>query len=87
MERPEIKCSQCEFSSCVSGCHAWLNYALELEAKLKAEQESVNELSLHAQELAQSLIEERLFIVQLEETIRDRVHAILEEGERETKTT
>lgn len=34
--RPPDKCSECNFFSCLSGCVAWHNYALELEAKLES---------------------------------------------------
>ncbi len=73
MERPLIGCPKCRLPSCAYGCRAWLDYALELE-KERAE-------------LSKLLIEERLFVIELGETIRDRVHAILEEEEHATEKT
>ncbi len=79
---------------------ALCDYALELEVQNKAYdkankdfQECLIEankdreqLEKDRAELSKLLIEERLFVVQLGEKIRDRVYAILEEEKRETNT-
>lgn len=43
MERPQSECSRCNFSACISGCHAWRDFALSLEANYEARGKSLIE--------------------------------------------